>query len=238
MKFKIYTVKIDYLNELRKIDSKVQEEHLKDGKKNRPYIGVLVVYNKHKYIIPLASPKNKHLKMSDTLDFIRINDGIYGAMNLNNMIPVCEGSFVKLEIEKEDTTYKKLLYNQLRWINQTINKNKIIDNVNELRLRYEQKTLNRKIYKRCCHFFDLEKVCKEYSLKHLDLKLKNEFQNKDFILLDDILSIPNLLYIENGIYSKIENFDKNNPNIQNIIIYAKDEFGQEKNINVNVKIKR
>ncbi len=39
-----------------------------------------------KYFAPLSSYKDKHKKMLETVDFIKIKD--YAVINLNNMIPV------------------------------------------------------------------------------------------------------------------------------------------------------
>ena len=56
-------------------------------KNKRPYIGVLFEIDRKKYLAPLSSPKPKHLTMKNSLDFVKINQGKFGVINLNNMFP-------------------------------------------------------------------------------------------------------------------------------------------------------
>ena len=46
-----------------------------------------------KYFAPLSSPKQKHLKMKNDIDFYKLSNGKLGAINFNNMIPVPDGSY-------------------------------------------------------------------------------------------------------------------------------------------------
>lgn len=55
-------------------------------KAKRPFLGIVLTINDFSYYAPLTSPKPKHIKMKDQIDFIKINDGHWGAINLNNMI--------------------------------------------------------------------------------------------------------------------------------------------------------
>ena len=55
--------------------------------------------------------------MKNSLDFIKIENGNLGAINLNNMIPVCERAILELDIAKEEEPYRNLLYGQMRFIN-------------------------------------------------------------------------------------------------------------------------
>ena len=83
---KFYNIKDEYINYLKKYDAKVADN--KKGK--RPYVGVVLEIDGIKYYTPFTSPKEKHRKMKNTKDFRKINQGIYGAINFNNMIPVVE----------------------------------------------------------------------------------------------------------------------------------------------------
>lgn len=132
MKFKIYNVDSKYLDRLKSVDYRVPQEHSRKGNK-RPFTGILFTQDNFKYIIPLTSPKQKHLKMNDALDFIKLNDGYLGALNLNNMIPVCNGTYhmVRLEDEK-NYQYRRLLENQRQWMNVKSHKDKIISDVHNL----------------------------------------------------------------------------------------------------------
>lgn len=55
--------------------------------------------------------------MKNAKDFRKINQGIYGAINFNNMIPVVNEALIEIDINNlEDEKYKNLLYNQLNYI--------------------------------------------------------------------------------------------------------------------------
>ena len=86
-------VKIDknYCDYLRKYDMRVSYNY--GIKENRPFIGVLFKINDLEYFAPLSSPKPKHLKMKNMVDFIKIDGGKLGAINLNNMIPVTRNNY-------------------------------------------------------------------------------------------------------------------------------------------------
>ena len=81
---KIYYFDENYINYLRKFDSRVAY----NKKMTRPYIGVVYTLNGLNYFAPLSSPKPKHLKMSDkAIDIFKIRNGELGIININNMIP-------------------------------------------------------------------------------------------------------------------------------------------------------
>ena len=52
----------------------------------RKYIGVVLTVNGVDYFAPLSSFKEKHRRMQEGLDFIKIKN--YAVINLNNMFPV------------------------------------------------------------------------------------------------------------------------------------------------------
>ena len=55
--------------------------------------------------------------MKNGKDFRKINQGIYGAINFNNMIPVVSEALIEIDINNlEDEKYKNLLFNQLNYI--------------------------------------------------------------------------------------------------------------------------
>ena len=41
-----------------------------------------------KYFAPLSSPKEKHSRLKNTLDLLKIDGGKFGVINFNNMIRV------------------------------------------------------------------------------------------------------------------------------------------------------
>ena len=64
------------------------------------------------------------------MDFLKIDGGVLGAINFNNMIPVKADLFTEKDIEAEtDENYKNLLKKQLTWCNTTTNKDNIIKNL-------------------------------------------------------------------------------------------------------------
>lgn len=90
---------------------------MSDNKQNRPYIGVLFTVEGKEYIAPLGSPKPKHLTMKNNIDFIKIDNGKLGVINLNNMIPVNFNVIKKIPIDEiQNQKYRTLLDNQHNWI--------------------------------------------------------------------------------------------------------------------------
>ncbi len=168
MRFSFYTVDAFYCNFLRQFDSKVP--HTMDKKSSRPFVGIIFSIKEFKYYAPLTSPKPKHLHMSNQIDFLKINNGIWGAVNFNNMIPVNDFSIkeIDMRIDKEDTQdvimYKKLLMNQLSWCNS--HRDLILKQAEKLyNLIVNQKGW-KSLADRCCNFPVDEKYCKEYCLKN------------------------------------------------------------------------
>lgn len=112
---KIYTVNEEYIKFLSVFDSRVAV----NKSEKRPYVGIVLQIGDMKYYAPLTSPKPKHAKMKNTKDFRKINGGIYGAINFNNMLPVIDRVIRLKRIDAEtDVKYRELLRNQLRFIRQ------------------------------------------------------------------------------------------------------------------------
>ena len=84
-RLKLYKVEAEFLDLLREIEPKVSLL-----KERRPFLGILIKLDEFNYLAPLTSPKIKHKSMKNSEDFIKIDSGNYGAINLNNMIPVPE----------------------------------------------------------------------------------------------------------------------------------------------------
>lgn len=155
-KLRIYKIEDDYIDFLRKYDENVKY----NKEKKRPYVGVVFVINNIKYFAPLASPRPKHEKMKNSLDFIKIDKGKYGVINLNNMIPVVDSAVVKYDIMKEtDIAYRNLMLNQLSFIN----KNAEIIMRKAARLYIKVTSSKSHLNKRCAKFKLLEEKCMEYT---------------------------------------------------------------------------
>lgn len=161
-KLLIYEVLTEYTEFLSKYDEKVPYEHDNTGK--RKYVGVVLTVYDNKYFAPMSSPKPKHETLpSKMLDLYKINDGKYGVINLNNMIPVPDSCVTKVDINNiTDEKYKKLLENQSREIKE--NATTICKKANKL---YNLITSNveTKIRERCCDFKKLERKMKKYIAK-------------------------------------------------------------------------
>lgn len=160
-KLKFYTVTEEYMTYLKKYDEKVMDNR---GVKNkRPYIGVLFEIDRKKYLAPLSSPKPKHLTMKNSLDFVKINQGKFGVINLNNMFPVIEEVIIEKNINlEEDNKYKELLVNQLDWCNKMENRDNIYRKTEKLYKEILNKKEQSRFWNRCCNFSLLEEKAIEF----------------------------------------------------------------------------
>ena len=156
-KLYFYEVEDKYVEYLPKFDNKVMYAKINERKFKRKYIGVLFEINHIKYIAPLSSFKEKHRKMKDNIDFIKIGDK--SVINLNNMFPVNTENIFKINIENEkDLNYKQLLRNE--YVLCIPKFNKIIKNAKSLYIQVTQ--YNMPIKDRCCNFKLLEEKCANY----------------------------------------------------------------------------
>ena len=106
---KFYHIKEDFITDLRQFDTKIAE----NKNQTRPYVGIVLEVNSVKYYAPFSSPKPKHKKMKNGKDFRKINNGLYGAINFNNMIPVLDSALIEIDIANiADVKYRRLLQNQ------------------------------------------------------------------------------------------------------------------------------
>jgi len=88
----LYFMDMKYVRDLHKIDDRVQSISPQIHKNNRPFVGILIICDKHKYCVPLDSPKEKHKRQKNDVDFTRIFDDekLISVLNFNNMIPNAE----------------------------------------------------------------------------------------------------------------------------------------------------
>lgn len=163
-KIKIVKIESKYCDYLRKYDNKVT--YNAGTKDLRPFIGILFTINKCEYFAPLSSPKEKHLKLKNTIDLLKIDNGKYGVVNFNNMIPVTNKNYVEFDLNKKATDKEKfrieLMQNQLRWL--TNNKKEIYTKSKLLYNLYKNNKLPNNVKERCCNFPLLEEKCIKYSL--------------------------------------------------------------------------
>lgn len=155
-----------YVRDLSKADDKVMSVSPQEHKENRPFVGILVIMDGKKYCIPLTSPKPKHEKMKNDLDFSKMYDAhnrLIGALNFNNMIPVSEEFIKQININPskndspKDKIYKELLNNQLDWCNDNFdNITKKANKLYKFVTQFPEKSRN--LTRRCCDFKKLEAV--------------------------------------------------------------------------------
>ena len=104
--------------------------------------------------------------MRNTIDFFKIQNGELGAVNFNNMIPVKDGNYQLIDLDKDTLTksemkYQKLLKEQLAWLNE--NYIQVKNKSFKLYNFYKKGKLSDNIKSRCCNFPLLEEKCIEFN---------------------------------------------------------------------------
>ncbi len=159
---RFYHIKERFVSYLHQFDSKVAQ----NKNESRPYVGIVLEIGSVKYYAPFSSPKDKHKKMKNGKDFRKINNGIYGAINFNNMIPVLDSALIEIDIENiADVKYRRLLQNQYNFIKKdekeikktALNLRNLIFS-DESKLNEYEKTVKQ----RCCNLIVLEEKYKEW----------------------------------------------------------------------------
>lgn len=155
----LYIADINYCNYLHYYEPKIP--YVENEKENRPFIGVVLCVNGKNFFAPLTSPKKKHKTMKDMQDFLRIDSGVLGGINLNNMIPIPRRFLERIEIEQiKDTKYKNMLKAQMSWINK--NALRITNRARNLYYLVLENKATKDLISRCCDFKLLEIKCQEY----------------------------------------------------------------------------
>lgn len=99
-----YVVDKDYIRYLIQFDSHVG--YVEYGEKLKLHVGVLLTVNSYHYYVPISSAKPKHQRMSNSLDFHKLQDAetgyLYAVLNLNNMIPVPDSCITQLKYNRVD----------------------------------------------------------------------------------------------------------------------------------------
>lgn len=159
---KFYNIKDDYIQFLRNYDTKVAE----NKRESRPYVGVVFQIGTINYYAPFTSPKPKHQIMKNGKDFRKINQGKYGAINFNNMIPVPSSALLLKDIAQEpDRQYRRLLQNQYNAVKADWSAiQKTAENLRNLVLTPDEKLSNydKQVKARCCDLAKLESVYINY----------------------------------------------------------------------------
>jgi protein AbiQ len=144
---------MDYL---RQYDSRVPVIRNVFNSRLRPMIGIIFEIDGFKFYAPLSSPKQKHLKMKTNQDFIKIDHGNFGVINLNNMVPILDHYAQRIDISnypishKQDEAYVNLLKNQMKWCN--THKETIRLKASKLFESIKKGYANEKLKARCCDY--------------------------------------------------------------------------------------
>lgn len=171
----VYRIDIKYIRNLHNIDDRVFSVSPQIGKDERPFLGIIIICNKHKYCVPLSKPKKKHKKMRDKIDFKKIvyHGALIGVLNFNLMIPVENAQIQRIDtkIRKHDNMdtrrKKELLIKEVEWCNEHISV--LVNTANVLYQKYitDEKFAARK---QCLDFKRMELECSRYNDKIQNLK--------------------------------------------------------------------
>lgn len=166
----VYRIDMKYIRNLHSIDDRVLSVSPQIGKDERPFLGVLVICNDHKYCVPLSKTKKKHAKMRDKIDFKKIvyHGKLIGVLNFNLMIPVEDILIQKIDtkIRKHDNAdtrkKKELLIKELDWCNEHAR-----DLTNTANVLYAKYVSGEKFAarKQCLDFIRMEAECKKFTKK-------------------------------------------------------------------------
>lgn len=168
MRLSFYLVDRKYADYLRTFDYRVPYVSKTVDKHDRPLIGCVFQIDGFEFYAPLSSPKDKHLTMYEGMDVVKINGGIYGVVNLNNMIPVSAAHITRLDpstypmTNKGEVDYKNLHDNELTWFNVAENADKLVNKAAKLYEVISSGTASPSLIQRCCNFQLLVEKCKQY----------------------------------------------------------------------------
>lgn len=99
-----YIVDKKYINYLTQFDSHVG--YVEYGERSKLHVGTLLTIGNFHYYVPISSAKPKHQKMSNSLDFHKLQDEstryLYAVLNINNMIPVPDNCLTQLKYNQID----------------------------------------------------------------------------------------------------------------------------------------
>lgn len=160
---RIYRVSDQYIRFLNSRDSKVQ--YNKGAR--RPYVGVVFSFAGYHYFVPMESPKPNHANIKSGKHIMKLDEGRYGLLGFNNMIPVHKDALIEFDINSEpDAKYRELLKRQAS----LCNRHKA-DILNHAQMTYFD-VVNKKnkfLVGISCDFKKLEAACKSYKK---DFKVK------------------------------------------------------------------
>ena len=100
-----YTVDERYIDYLAPYAPHLFHNAKKGQGHSRKYIGIVFEVNGFEYFTPLSSFKEKHRRMKNGLDFIKVGD--YAVINLNCMFPVATDTYQRVDFSAvQDKRYR------------------------------------------------------------------------------------------------------------------------------------
>lgn len=167
-----YIVDKKYVKYLQEYDPKVG--NVEYGDKLKLHIGTLLEVDEMKYYVPISSPKRKHDKMGNGVDFhklIEYDTGkLLAVININNMIPVPDECLIQLKYDNIQD-YRKFSGKQdrINYIYLLQKEKDIIDQIDEVLSEKAKKLLEKvklnphsSLARRCCNFGLLQEKAKQY----------------------------------------------------------------------------
>ena len=160
----LYFMDMKYIRDVHKVDDRVQSVSPQIHKSNRPFVGIVVICDEHKYCVPLDSAKEKHKTQKNDVDFTRIFDGekLISVLNFNNIIPVDDIYITKIDLKPSpkdnsaQANYKKLCIKEIEWCRK--NQEAIVKKANKLYYLVQKPNCSSMLKKRCNDFKKLEKI--------------------------------------------------------------------------------
>jgi protein AbiQ len=180
--FKLYKVDMKYIRNLHHIDDRVLSVSPQTGKDTRVFVGIVIACRTHKYCIPLSSPKDKHKRMRNSMDFskIEVDEKLLGVLNFNLMIPIEEAQLqpIDLIVRRRDRSeiirYKELCQKELEWCHR--HSEVICNKANVLYKAYiSDDTFSAR--DRCLDFHKMEAECKKFNTKAPEEAIRKEYEN-------------------------------------------------------------
>lgn len=240
-----YAINKDYVEYLRKTDSRVQ--HINYDTQFKPYLGIILQISNFDYYVPISSVGNKphkiekYSKMKEDIDLVKVYDKdkkLLSVLNINNMIPIapenvtkvnysCIEEFRKFNSEVDRKQYIYFLQMELSYLR---GKAAIIEKKASKLYEEKQRNPNSRIAKRTCDFDKLEEKCIEYGRVQALLPEMKYITNEE-----DLFYIYDKLYNQTLFEETAKRFDNKEDfaNIQTLSVDRINENESRSGIDIN-----
>lgn len=170
-----YTVDSRYYHRLREADM----NNVLFLKTRRPFIGIVLTEKSRTYFAPCTSPKERYSTENYNRTFLLINNGIYGAIRYDSMVPiplryVKEFNYKKISLCDETKKFDNLQRLQLGWIRK--NSQVIIQNAKIYMDCYRNNSLTEEERKYAVNLKKVNKIYDEFENIH-QKNPQNDYRN-------------------------------------------------------------